>query len=467
MRVETSEIQGIVMGSYAGYPCVRHLIFSSGEAEALRGFVEALLPLIVFGTAQPPVERGWIANLSLAAPALKALLPPEIYARLESAYREGPDAERIGDVGASAPAHWWEKQFQTIAATCFVHLHGTSAEQIALGTARVLEEAGRHGIAELIAKRSGERLDACFMGRGPAGVGARIHFGYVDGLSKSGIAWSDPPSAEAPVNFRSVVIGYNEDSFPSAPATGPAAAMFRDSSYVAFRWVYQDVAAFERFLAENGPRLFPHSDPGHAREMLAAKMMGRWRDGTPLIVSPDAPAPERALEDFGYANDPSGAVCPASSHIRVMNPRDQPLFGAAATTGVPQIIRRGMSYGPPLASTEDDGIDRGILGMFICASLREQFMRLAAWGTRNNFSRVFPAHGRDQDAVVGNRSVPGATRTFRIPGAAGGGTCANLGDFIRTKGTQYLMLPSRTTFQRLLGRDAEAGAEQPRPSIPA
>lgn len=455
------------MGSYAGYPCVRHLIFSSADGEALRGFVEALLPSIVFGTSQPPVERGWIANLSLAATALKAMLPPEIYARLESAYREGPDAERIGDVGASAPAHWWEEQFTTEQAVCLVHLHGTSPEQIALGTAHVLEEAGRRGIAELVAKRSGERLDACFLGRGPAGLGARIHFGYVDGLSKSNIAWSDPPSAEAPVNFRSVVIGYNEDDFPSAPATGEAAAMFRDSSYLVFRWVYQDVAAFERFLADNGPRLFPDSDPAHARERLAAKMMGRWRDGTPLVLSPDAPAPERAMEDFSYAGDPAGAICPASSHIRVMNPRDQPLFGAAATTGVPQIIRRGMSYGPPLASTEDDGVDRGILGMFICASIREQFMRLAAWGIRNNFSRVFPAHGRDQDAVVGNRAVSGATRTFRVPGAAGGGLCADLGDFIRTKGTHYLMLPSRSTFLRLLGRDAELGTAEPPPSATA
>ena len=221
MRVDTSEIQGIVMGSYAGYPCVRHLIFASADGEALRGFVEALLPSIVFGTAQPSVERGWIVNISLAATALKAMLPAEIYARLESAYREGPDAERIGDVGASAPAHWWEEQFTTEQAVCLVHLHGSSPEQIERGTERVLDEAARHGIAELIARRSGERLDARFIGRGPAGVGARIHFGYVDGLSKSNIAWSDPPTAEAPITnpgpimanqFRRVKIGASTSS---------------------------------------------------------------------------------------------------------------------------------------------------------------------------------------------------------------------------------------------------------------
>ena len=78
-------------------------------------------------------------------------------------------------------------------------------------------------------------------------------------------------------------------------------------------------------------------------------------------------------------------------------------------------------------------------------------MRLAAWGQRNNFSDSFPAHGRDQDALIGNRSVPGATREFRIPkGPAGGGVVTGLPDFLRTKATQYLLMPSGQTLSRLV-----------------
>jgi len=78
-------------------------------------------------------------------------------------------------------------------------------------------------------------------------------------------------------------------------------------------------------------------------------MMGRWRDGTPLVLSPDRPDPRLASSnDFGYATqDPDGHRCPFSAHIRIVNPRDTPL-DPAAVEGVPRVLRRGMAYGPPL-----------------------------------------------------------------------------------------------------------------------
>jgi Dyp-type peroxidase family len=451
MAVDTSDLQGMVLGNIAGYRLVRHLIFSAPDAGALGRFVPKLRPLILFGTNKPTTAHGWVANLSFASGAMAALLPPETYAKLETAFRAPPDAERIGDVGASAPANWWEKQFAGAQVSCFVHLHAVGEEQLEAGTAEILAEAKAAGLTEMIPRASGGRLDGAFLGFGPAGKGARLHFGYVDGLSNSKVAWEGAPSPERPVDFRSVVIGYYDDRFPCAPARDPAAEAVRDSSYLVFRWIYQDVATFESFLTARAPALFPHDPPDRARERLAAKIMGRWRDGTPLCVSPDAPAPDRCDDGFAYGEDVQGLACPVSSHIRVMNPRDQQLSGMAATTGVPQIVRRGMPYGPELAGEADDGADRGILGLFVCASIREQFMRLAAWGQRNNFSDVFPAHGRDQDPLIGNRSIPGATRQFRIPpGPAGGGTVEAIPDFIRTKATQYLLMPSGATLTRLV-----------------
>ncbi|MEO7177249.1 MAG: hypothetical protein ABIW83_00245 [Allosphingosinicella sp.] len=451
MSVDSSDLQGMVLGNIAGYRLVRHLIFSAPDADSLRRFVDHVRPFILFGTNQPTTAHGWVANVSFAAPAMAQLLPPETYAKLESAFRSPPDAERIGDVGASAPSGWWEGQLRGEEVSCFVHVHAVGDRQIEAATAEILAEAAAAGVVEKIPRASGGRLDGAFLGFGPAGKGARVHFGYVDGLSRSKVAWNEAPSPERPVDYRSVVIGHYDDRFPCAPAREPAASVLRDSSYLVFRWIYQDVAAFERFLSAKGPPLFPALPPGEARELLAAKIMGRWRDGTPLCLSPDAPAPDRCEDGFAFAEDLQGMACPVSSHVRVMNPRDQELSGMAATTGVPQIIRRGMPYGPELEGEDDDGVDRGILGLFVCASIREQFMRLAAWGQRNNFSNAFPAHGRDQDVLIGNRSVPGATREFRVPkGPAGGGVVSELPDFIRTKATQYLLMPSGQTLSRLV-----------------
>lgn len=451
MAVDSNDLQGMVLGNIAGYRLVRHLVFSAPDAGSLKRFVDSIRPLILFGTNKPTTAHGWVANLSFAPGAMALLLAPDVYARLESTFRAPPDAERIGDLGASAPGGWWEGQFRGEEVSCFVHLHAVGEAQLEAATAEILEEAASAGLSEKIPRACGGRLDGAFLGLGPTGKGARLHFGYVDGLSNAKIAWEGEPGPERPIDPRSVVIGHYDDHYPCAPARDPAATVLRDSSYLVFRWIHQDVAAFERYLSRTAPGLFPRLPVAQARELLAAKIMGRWRDGTPLCLSPDAPDPDRCEDGFAFGADAQGIACPVSSHVRVMNPRDQELSGMAVTTGVPQIVRRGMPYGPELRGEEDDGIDRGILGIFVCASIREQFMRLAAWGQRNNFSNAFPAHGRDQDALIGNRAIPGATREFRIPkGPAGGGVATGLPDFLRTKGTQYLLMPSGQTLSRLV-----------------
>jgi glucose-6-phosphate 1-dehydrogenase len=66
-------------------------------------------------------------------------------------------------------------------------------------------------------------------------------------------------------------------------------------------------------------------------------------------------------------------------------------------------------------------------------------------------ARTASRRARYTGGRIGNRSVPGATREFRIPkGPAGGGTVTGLPDFLRTKGAQYLLMPSGQTLSKLV-----------------
>ena len=64
------------------------------------------------------------------------------------------------------------------------------------------------------------------------------------------------------------------------------------------------------------------------QELMAAKLMGRWRSGAPLVLAQEKDDPALGADpkrnnNFNYGKmDPHGYAAPLGSHIRRMNPRD-------------------------------------------------------------------------------------------------------------------------------------------------
>ena len=81
---------------------------------------------------------------------------------------------------------------------------------------------------------------------------------------------------------------------------------------------------FEQFLTTFAPKA------GVDAEMLAAKVCGRWRNGNPLELMPDAPGttlPMEQLNDFTYVNaaDPAeGRHAGPALPDRLAHPPQQP-----------------------------------------------------------------------------------------------------------------------------------------------
>ena len=104
---------------------------------------------------------------------------------------------------------------------------------------------------------------------------------------------------------------------PIAPLPAPWA---RNGTYMVFRRLEQRVPEFRNFVAANARRL------GISAELLAARMVGRWRSGAPLERAPldDNPAladNDMQNNDFSYAHDPFQRACPYAAHVRKTNPR--------------------------------------------------------------------------------------------------------------------------------------------------
>jgi len=203
-----------------------------------------------------------------------------------------------------------------------------------------------------------------------------------------------------------------------------------------------------------------------AQEWVAAKLCGRWRNGSPLMLSPDKPdCATKDAELFGYVelDDPnlpnrdvqSGFKCPFSAHTRVANPRNQDFINPPETPPFPpRIARRGMPYGSALNSTKDDGVDRGLIGIFLVGSLAGQFEKIYGWMNSNDFSSVFPVGTPPQDALLGSRNTQSGqvATSFTIPMPNNQDSITfNLPDLLVTKGTAYCLLPSLTSLRQIAG----------------
>jgi deferrochelatase/peroxidase EfeB len=460
VAVDLANVQGLV---HAFYPCEcsRYLLFSLGDGDGTdgRGFLRALLPKVT--AARPGFVAGApCVNVGVTFEGLQRLgVEPAVLDEFPDDFRNGPDSIALGDVGGSIPPPWRTARFPTGGLHLLVQLSGRTDDDISGASADVRAIAAQTGVTELVPTSEGLPIDGRHLGAG------RLHFGYRDGISQPDVAWSDGPENAGGLNFRHFVLGYSTAAISSSPKTvgsrpassAEAVAIVRDGCYAMFKWIYQDVARFNAFLEQEAPRVAPGRPSADAQELLAAKLMGRWRDGTPLVLSPDHPSPDLVeRNDFGYrTTDPDGTRCPFAAHTRVVNPRDQELSPAEFGV-VPRVIRRGTPFGPPLAGTTDDGKLRGLVGVFLCASISAQIYKLTAWMKRTDFSPVF-GNPVGQDPLA-NRRIPGASPAFDIPAAPGAPTTVQLVDFTRTLGTAFFLVPGLSGLRKLA---------EPLPSAPA
>jgi Dyp-type peroxidase family len=211
-----------------------------------------------------------------------------------------------------------------------------------------------------------------------------------------------------------------------------------------YRKLHQNVSAFRRYIAEKGALY------AGGPEKLSAKFVGRWKDGTPLELSPDAPDPaivkdENRNTDFTYGDDPDGAKCPLGAHIRRVHPRDAFGFNGGLVNRR-RIMRRGLTYGDyvPEDQPVSDSDERGIIFIALSASLYRQFEFIQQqWIEYGN-----DAHqGNAKDVLMGNH---GGNGRFVVQGTADPKNppfiCGGLPNFVELRGGDYFFIPSLTAL---------------------
>ncbi|MFB8331536.1 Dyp-type peroxidase [Bacillus wiedmannii] len=269
----------------------------------------------------------------------------------------------------------------------------------------------------------------------------RTHMGFVDGISNPTIEGLASDS-EKPIKAGEFLLGKLDEKGHINP--GPQLESFHNNgSYLVIRKLHMNVAAFRKYIKTNS------TNKMH-KELLIAKMVGRWSSGVPLSLSPDKDNVKlngnvKLQNEFSYRNDPNGLKCPLSAHIRRANPRDG-LKDSTVDINIHRILRRSTVYGPPLEEEvlEDDGQDRGIIFTGICASISRQYEFIKSnWLNTGNFIEL----STEEDPVVGNKIGLGQ---YTIPNKPIRKRLYNLPNFTITRGGEYFFIPSISALNWLL-----------------
>jgi Dyp-type peroxidase family len=454
--IDRSDIQGNVLRAYgSSYPCTAYVFVAIGHVAAGRAWLGELIDVVSTDEEWHGRKPSSHHNVAVTCAGLRALGVPEaLIETFSDEFRQGMAArhELLGDLGPSDPEHW-DGGLGTGEAHLLVIINARSRDEIEAELASLRDEIARASGVSIVHEQYAELLIGAGAG---ADVPAREHFGFADGAAQpaiSGISDNAARGGGVPLKdgaWRALalgefVLGYpDEDTLvdprgrlPSAPAD----PLGRSGTYVIYRKLRQDVALFRRVLRDAAPH-FAAGD----EELLAAKVVGRWRNGTPLVKSPSGPDPgftatAAGSNDFRYLDfDGDGRRCPFGAHIRRSNPRDALGWPGLDDAGLlsfrHRIIRRGVPYGPPLPADafEDDGIDRGLVFVCFNASISRQFESVQLqWLNDGNGFHL----GHDSDFLLGS---PLGTGKMMIQGDPPF-MLSPQAPFVTTRGGEYLFMP--------------------------
>jgi deferrochelatase/peroxidase EfeB len=368
------------------------------SAEAGRNWVNALSDIVgntktVMAASENDMR--WV-SLAFTFNGLRKLgLDEDSLATFPEPFRQGmaARAQMLGDTGQNHPDNWEDK----------ITSEDLHAVVILFARDKAERERCIKQHDEYIKDNPGvEILSSLLIEAVPPLDYVHEHFGYRDRITTpviEGMGIEATPGSNAPSKPGEFFLGYPDEA-GVIPVQPQPEILSKNGSFLGYRKIREHVGAFRDFLKANGKT-------PEEQELVAAKIMGRWRKtGAPLVLCPDKDDRELGFDEkrnnnFDYEKmDPHGYACPVTSHIRRMNVRDTKV---SRIMNRRLIIRRGGTYGPYLPEdAHDDGANRGIAVFGGCADLARQFeFLISVWANDPEFQEL-----NEKDPFAGSNDGP-------------------------------------------------------------
>jgi Dyp-type peroxidase family len=279
------------------------------------------------------------------------------------------------------------------------------------------------GIAIIVKEETGEGITE------KLGNGAEInleHFGYADGISQPRYFTEDRRTS--PIDLQPLSLVLVKDPFTKRDDDNYG-------SFLVYRKLEQDVDGFNNKVAELAGNLNLNTNQAGKitkEDFAGALVIGRFKDGTPLVKSDIKLGELPVFNDFKYEHiDRAAHKCPFHAHIRKTNPRGQ---GLLVSEKGRFITRRGIPYGK---KNSDD--KKGLLFMCFQSNLKRQFNFIQkAWANAPGFPPFRGKPGIDPMIGQGNKGGQSWPTQYNSEKEVK----FNFAGFIKMKGGEYFFAPS-------------------------
>lgn len=463
--LELQDIQGLLMKEYIEMKCSNYFLLQVTDTVIAKIFLREIAGNITSVTHE---IKDSCLNIGFTSKGLRRLGMQENNLRsFIREFREGmvtPHRQRLlGDYDSSDPKKWNWGGPENEEVDIILMVFAVDKETINTRNKVLEEKFEQHGLKKVF------RLDGQILPEN------KENFGFTDGISQPVIIGSGLKGINnnniKPGEF---LLGYkNEyDVYPDTPllkekqgdinllADDAAGTGYKDlgrnGTFFVLRQLKEDVNGFWNFLNE---KTKDEDGSLNAEESvkLAAKMMGRWPGGAPLVKFPDKdPGITSSDDDFNYIEtDKYGLKCPFGAHIRRVNPRDNfeetgPVESLQLTRKH-RIMRRVRSYGEPYIGSPTHNQPDGEVGLlFGCfnADISRQFEFIQyTWANYPKFKQLYA----DPDPFIGVREnpEPGVEQNFTIPQQTVNRYITGLKSFVTVRGGGYFFFPSLTVVKYL------------------
>ncbi|CCV06920.1 Cytochrome P450-like protein [Mesorhizobium metallidurans STM 2683] len=476
-QLETGEIQSVFFGPFGSLGHAHMLAIAVPDTLSRisrKAWLEFIVAQTSFGDGAPAKRAMTVAfgPDGLRRLGLEGGVDDDPLDTFSVAFRHGmgnPERSRIlDDVGDSVPDKWrWGSPRKP--ADAVIVCYAESAEMLAAEIAALKRKttgAGMKLVAELAlaVKREGKR--------------AVEHFGFVDGVSQPIVrgtaranAGAAPMHLVAPGEF---LFGYRDEHgfYPASPSVRasqdrsgilssvrrnrqiagmppPPHDFGRNGSFLVVRQFEQHVDIFDDYCKAAAMQAASETgNPAITPRWVAAKMLGRWPDGSSLVRNPDGRPGRPADNDFAFGTeDPQGHRCPLGAHVRRSNPRDS--LGEDRETQIRigkrhRIIRVGRTY---LKQDKKGGkVEKGLLFMCLNADIERQYEFMQqTWVSSTSFQGLVA----EKDPTIGSRDGGGR---FTIPSWEGVTVLKGIPQFVTTRGGGYFFMPGKSSLRYLISR---------------